>query len=87
MVRVAGQWRECRANWKIAGAALVDAARSRANGGGASNYVSAEWHFPNLVIIESRSCTIAVVLQPTAFDQSLWRISVFSRTQSRRPDP
>ena len=85
MVRVAGQWRECRANWKIAGAALVDAARSRANGGGASNYVSAEWHFPNLVIIESRSCTIAVVLQPTAFDQSLWRISAFSRTPSADP--
>ena len=46
MVRVAGQWRECRANWKIAGAALVDAARSRAKGGGASNYVSAGWYFP-----------------------------------------
>lgn len=85
MERAAGQWRECWANWKIAGAALVDAARSRAKGGGASNYVSAEWHFPNLVTIASPGCTIAIVLQPTAFDQTLWRISIFSRTQSADP--
>lgn len=85
MVRMTGQWREVRANWKIGGAELIDAARSRAKGGGASNYVSAEWHFPNLIIIESRSSAVAVVLQPTAFDQVLWRISVFGRAQS--PDP
>jgi len=85
MPRLTGQWREYRANWKIAGAALVDAARSRAKGGGASNYVSAEWHFPNLVIIESRNNVVAIALQPTAYDHSLWRLSVFGREQS--PDP
>jgi len=79
--RVRGQWRETRANWKLAGAALVDTARSLENGGGASNYVSADWYFPNLVVIKSRRATLAIVLQPTAFDQTLWRLSVFQHEQ------
>lgn len=75
--RVEGLWQDHRANWKLAGAALVDAARSPENGGGAVNHVSAEWHFPNLVLIRARSAALAVVLQPTAFDQALWRLSLF----------
>jgi hypothetical protein len=76
-VRVGGEWQEHRANWKLAGTALVDTARSHPDGGGASNYISAEWHFPNLVVIKARSATLAIVLQPTAFDQTLWRLSFF----------
>jgi hypothetical protein len=81
-IRVAGDWRDVAANWKLAGAALVDTARSHADGGGASNYVSAEWHFPNLVIIKSRRAALAIVLQPTGFDQVLLRLSVFTHEQS-----
>jgi hypothetical protein len=80
--RIDGEWQEHRANWKLAGAALVDTARSHASGGGASNYVSAEWHFPNLVLIRTRSATLAIVLQPTAFDQALWRLSFFREHRS-----
>jgi hypothetical protein len=80
-MRIGGEWQEHRANWKIAGAALVDTARSYVSGGGASNYVSAEWYFPNLVLIKVRSATLAIILQPTAFDQTLWRLSLFSRLQ------
>jgi hypothetical protein len=76
-MRVGGEWQEHRANWKLAGAALVDTARSYLNGGGASNYISADWHFPNLVLIKARSATLAIILQPTAFDQTLWRLSFF----------
>ncbi|MDF3808840.1 MULTISPECIES: hypothetical protein [Rhodopseudomonas] len=79
--RVRGQWLEARANWKLAGAALVDTARSLPDGGGASNYISAEWYFPNLVVIKSCRATLAIVLQPTAFDQTLWRMSVFKHDQ------
>ena len=75
-VRVAGHWRECRANWKLAGAALVDTARSRADRNG-EPIVSAEWHFPNLVIMRAGGATLAVIIQPTGFDQALWRISAF----------
>jgi hypothetical protein len=81
-VRVGGQWQEHRANWKLAGAALVDTARSHCNGGGASNYISAEWHFPNLVLIKARSATLAIILQPTAFDQTLFRLSFFREPQA-----
>lgn len=81
-VRVGGEWREVHANWKLAGAALVDTARSHADGGGASNYVSAEWHFPNLVIIKSRRAALSIVLQPTGFDQVLLRLSVFAHDSS-----
>jgi hypothetical protein len=81
-VRAGGEWQEHRANWKLAGAALVDTARSCESGGGASNYVSAEWHFPNLVLIKTRSATLAIVLQPTAFDQALWRLSFFREARS-----
>ena len=76
-MRVGGEWQEYRANWKLAGAALVDTARSCESGGGASNYVSAEWHFPNLVLVKARNATLAIILQPTAFDQALWRLSFF----------
>jgi hypothetical protein len=79
--RVRGQWRETRANWKLFGAALVDTARSLEKGGGASNYVSADWYFPNLVVIKSRRATLAIVLQPTAFDQTLARLSIFKHEQ------
>lgn len=79
-VRVAGHWQEHRANWKIAGAALVDAARSAEAGGGAINHVTARWHFPNLVLIRTRSAILAIVLQPTAMDQALWRLSFFVRS-------
>ena len=36
--------------------------------------------FPNLVLIRSRHATLVVVLQPTAMDQTLWRVSFFART-------
>jgi hypothetical protein len=81
-VRIGGEWQEHRANWKLAGAALVDTARSSANGGGASNYVSAEWHFPNLVLIRARSAALAIILQPTGFDQTLWRLSFFGEQRA-----
>lgn len=80
--RVTGQWQEHRANWKLAGAALVDAARSPHDGGGAVNHVSAEWHFPNLVLIKAHGVALAVILQPTGFDRTLWRLSFFTATRT-----
>lgn len=68
-VRASGQWLERRANWKLAGAALVDAAHDTG--------VLAQWHFPNLIILKDRDASLAIVLQPTAFDQALWRLSFF----------
>jgi hypothetical protein len=79
LVRLEGHWRDHRANWKLAGAAIVDAARSCVSGGGATNYVSAEWIFPNLVMVRSRGAILVVVLQPTAMDQTLWRLSFFAQ--------
>ncbi|MBR1159127.1 hypothetical protein [Bradyrhizobium elkanii] len=79
LVRLGGEWQEHRSNWKLAGAALVDVARSYEAGGGAVNHVAAEWSFPNLVLIRARHATLAIVLQPTAMDQTLWRLSLFSR--------
>ncbi|HTV31391.1 MAG TPA: ring-hydroxylating oxygenase subunit alpha [Xanthobacteraceae bacterium] len=76
-VRVGGHWREYLANWKLAGAALVDTARSRANGGGADSCISAEWCFPNLVTIKAGNVALAIVIQPTGFDRALWRLSAF----------
>ena len=72
-----GFWRVHRSNWKLAGASLVDVARTDVNGG-ALNLVEAEWHFPNLVWITSQSVTASVVLQPIATDETLWRVSLFA---------
>ena len=70
-------WQEHRANWKIAGAAIVDGVRLHSKGDSASNRIEAEWHFPNLIIIRDPHAVLAVVLQPTAVDQALWRVSCF----------
>ena len=72
-----GFWRMHRSNWKLAGASLVDVARPDVNGG-ALNLVEAEWHFPNLVRISSQSAMASVILQPTATDETLWRVSLFA---------
>jgi len=84
LVRLEGRWREHRANWKLAGTAIVDVARSCLSGGGATNHVSAEWVFPNLVLIRSRHAILAVVLQPTAMDLTLWRLSFFTQPELSR---
>jgi len=84
LVRLEGHWQEHRANWKLAGAAIVDVARSCLSGGGATNYISTEWVFPNLVLIRSRHATLVVVLQPTAMDQTLWRLSFFTQPELSR---
>jgi hypothetical protein len=72
-----GLWREHRSNWKLAGATLVDVARTDIKGG-AMNHVDAAWFFPNLVLIRSQTAVASVVLQPTAMDRTLWRISLFA---------
>ncbi|MGL5165425.1 MAG: hypothetical protein ACRC9K_06025 [Afipia sp.] len=77
MERREGAWRAQRSNWKLAGASLVDVARTHVRGG-ALNRIEAKWHFPNLVIIRSRKALASVILQPTAMDQTLWRVSYFS---------
>ena len=77
MERREGAWREHRSNWKLAGASLVDVARTHARGG-ALNRIEANWYFPNLVIIRSHKALVSVILQPTAMDHALWRISYFS---------
>ncbi|MFH0297075.1 ring-hydroxylating oxygenase subunit alpha [Bradyrhizobium sp. 31Argb] len=84
LVRLEGHWQEHRSNWKLAGATIVDIARSSLAGGGATNHVSAEWTFPNLVLVRSRYATLVVVLQPTALDQTLWRLSFFSPPELSR---
>jgi hypothetical protein len=83
--RRGGVWREHRCNWKLAGANLVDVARTDARGG-ALNYVEAEWHFPNLVLIRAHGVVASVVLQPTAMDQTLWRTSFFSDLDGSKCD-
>lgn len=75
-MRVGGQWLERRANWKLAGAALVDAAHDTG--------ILAQSHFPNLIILNALDASLAIVLQPTAFDQALWRLSFFK--DNRCPD-
>jgi hypothetical protein len=72
-----GGWREHRSNWKLAGASLVDAADSHPRDMAGSR-VNAEWHFPSLVVIRLPRASAAIILQPTAMDQTLWRISYFS---------
>jgi hypothetical protein len=84
LVRLEGHWQEHGSNWKLAGAAIVDVARSSLAGGGATNHVSAEWVFPNLVLVRSRHATVVAVLQPTAMDQTLWRLSFFSPPELAR---
>ncbi len=72
-----GPWRAHHSNWKLAGASLVDVARTHVRGG-ALNRIEAKWYFPNLVIIRSHKALASVILQPTAMDQTLWRVSYFS---------
>ena len=80
--RKQGFWRVHRSNWKLAGASLVDVARTDVNDG-ALNLLEAEWHFPNLARINSQSVTASIVLQPTAMDETLWRISLFESPGSK----
>lgn len=68
-----GVWREYRANWKLAGSAIVASARSSG--------AEVHWHFPNLVVIRTLNVAAAIILQPTAMDQALWRISYFARPE------
>jgi len=68
-----GGWREHRANWKLAGSAIVASARSSG--------VEAEWHFPNLVVIRTLNVVAAIILQPTAMEQALWRMSYFTQSE------
>lgn len=77
MERREGTWRVHRSNWKLAGASLVDVARTHVRGG-ALNHIEAKWYFPNLVIIRTHKALASVILQPTAMDQTLWRVSYFS---------
>jgi hypothetical protein len=81
--RTGGFWLVHRSNWKLAGASLVDVARTDVNGG-ALNLVEAEWHFPNLVRINSQGVMASVVLQPIAMDETLWRVSLFASSASRK---
>lgn len=74
-------WREYRANWKLAGAHLLDVARTDPIGG-AFNHVEAMWSFPNLICIKTPTATAAIIIQPTAMDQSLWRVSFFAAAAS-----
>ena len=67
-----GNWQEHRSNWKLAVAAIVDAAEAWAG------EVSVKWTFPNLVLVRAHDATLAVILQPTAMDQTLWRLSFFA---------
>lgn len=73
VLRRDGTWREHRANWKLAGSAIVSSARS--------NGAEAHWCFPNLVVIRTLNVVVAIILQPTAMDQTLWRISYFARPE------
>jgi hypothetical protein len=75
--RRGGEWRAHRSNWKLAAASLVEVARTDSCGG-ALNHVEAEWQFPNLVRISSQNVMVSVVLQPTAMNQTLWRVSLFT---------
>jgi hypothetical protein len=68
-----GVWREHRANWKLAGSAIAASARSSG--------AEVHWHFPNLVVIRTLNVVAAIILQPTAMDQALWRISYFARPE------
>jgi len=82
-VRRFGFWREPRANWKIGGKALIEAARARRAAGDAAMEVSSHWHFPNLVTIRFAQGAIAVILQPTAMNQAFWRVSYFAEPNVR----
>jgi hypothetical protein len=86
LVALAGETRrvEFAANWKLAAQALAVGA-PRATGpqslhltgqlatGEAASIV---FHFPNLVLIEARGETCAVMLQPTALGQTLLRVGL-----------
>jgi hypothetical protein len=72
-LRRAGIRREYSANWKLAGSAIVASARS--------SDVEAKWHFPNLVVIRAMNVAAAIILQPTAMDQTLCRISYFAQLE------
>lgn len=67
-------WREHRANWKLTGAHLVDTARTDERG--ALNHVEATWYFPNLICLRTPNAMAAINLQPTATDQTVWRVSL-----------
>ena len=76
-VRQSGRWREHRANWKIAGKAIVEAARNLIERKKISG-AEAKWHFPNLVTVQFSGLAVAVVLQPTSMGHALWRLSYFA---------
>jgi hypothetical protein len=77
--RHGGLWREYQANWKLVGAAILDmTAGCAAEHGHGEPCVQAEWFVPNLILIQSTFTTLSVLLQPTAMDGTLCRISQFA---------
>lgn len=97
LMALAGETRraEYAANWKLAVQALAEGERVAqateslhltgrlATGEAASIAV----HFPNLVLIEARDETCAVMLQPTALGQTLLRIGLLGPEERARSDP
>jgi hypothetical protein len=79
--RHGGLWREYRTNWKLMGAAIVETVLAARDACGEPAF-RAEWFVPNLILISSASMMLAVVLQPTAMDGTLCRISQFSAPTS-----
>jgi hypothetical protein len=78
--RHGGLWREYQANWKLMGAAIVASAlECAAEHGCGEAYVQAEWFVPNLILIRSTTATLVLLLQPTAMDSTLCRISQLSK--------
>ncbi|WP_375273412.1 hypothetical protein [Methylorubrum thiocyanatum] len=96
LVALAGETRrvEYAANWKLAAQALAEGDRfaqapeslhltGRLATGEAA---SLALHFPNLVLIEARGETCAVMLQPTALGQTLLRIGLLGPQGRATPD-
>jgi hypothetical protein len=85
---------EYAANWKLAAQALAEGERLEhapdslhLSGHLATGEVAAiAVHFPNLVLIEARGETCAVILQPTALGQTLLRIGLLGRDGAEQGD-
>lgn len=80
--RQSGFWREHRANWKVSGKSVIEAAhahmdQTRVHG-------ETEWHFPNLITVRFSGMAATIILQPTAMGQTLWRVSCFAEQGEKK---
>lgn len=91
-MRVHEVWVEVTANWKFTAEALMSGSVTSVSGQFATGRdrvdgtsITAQWAFPNLVVLRDPKSICLIVVQPTALGKSLMRIEVLSDDTTADP--